>query len=217
VAHPKPLLIAGLLAFALTVAAAAQANQIRLNRADQARARAAVVHKADLGGNGWSGGVKKPDLASGSGCVDYHPKDSDLVTTGAAETEFTNGALTFDSEVLLLETATMVGADWHRSVRPAALSCLKELFARELGGKARIVSAARTGFTPIARYTANFRVVFDVNAGGRRARILVDVLLVGKGRAELTLTTIAPYAARVAVEAAELRLARRVAGRLPRS
>jgi hypothetical protein len=215
VAHAKPLLIGCFLA--LSLAGVAQANQIRLTRADQARARAAVVHKADLGGSGWTGGLKKPDLASGSGCVDYHPKDSDLVTTGAAQTTFTNGALTFDSQVWLLETATMVGADWHRSVRPAALTCLKELFGRALGSKARIVSAARTGFSAVARYTANFRVVFDVSSSGRSARILVDVLLVGKGRAELTLTTIAPYSARVAVQGAELRLARLVVGRLPRS
>lgn len=211
----KPVLIAGLLA--LAVAGAAQANQIRLDRADQALARAAVVRKGDLGSSGWTGGAKKPDLTSLAGCADYHPKDSDLVTTGAAESSFTNGALTFDSEVWLLKTATMVGADWHRSVRPAAVGCLKELFARELGAKAKIVSASRTGVSPIARYTANFRIVFDVPSGGQSARIFVDVLLIGKGRAELTLITVAPYVARLPVQAAELRLGRLVAARLPRS
>lgn len=214
-ARAKPLLIAALVA--LAAAGGAQANQIRLTSADQARARTAVVRRADLGASGWNGGAKKPDLASGSGCVGYHPKDSDLVTTGAARSAFTNGALSFDSEVLLLKTATMVGADWHRSVRPAALVCLKQLLGRELGAQARIVSATRTAFSPVARYTANFRIVSDVAAGGRRVRLLVDVLLVGKGRSELTLTTIAPYAARGAVEGAELRLARLVAGRLPSS
>jgi hypothetical protein len=213
VAHAKPLLIAATIG--LATAGAAQANQIRLNRADQTLARAAVMRKADLGGSGWSGGAKKPDLSSGSGCVGYHPKESDLVTTGAAETSFTNGPLTFDSEVTLLKTATMVGADWRRSVRPAALGCLKDLFTRELGAKAKIISATRTGVSPIARYTANFRVTFDVTSSGQTVRIFVDVLLVGKGRAELTLTTIAPYVARVPVQAAELRLVRLVAGRLP--
>jgi hypothetical protein len=215
VALAKPVLIGALLA--LAVAGAAQANQIRLNRADQAVARATVVRKADLGGSGWSGGTKRPDLSSGSGCVAYHPKDSDLGTTGAAETSFTNGPLTFDSEVTLLRTATMVGADWHRSVRPAALDCLKQLLARELGAKAKIISAARTSISPIARYTANFRVVFDLTAAGQRVRIFVDVLLVGKGRAELTLTTVAPYVARAQVQAAEVRLVRLVAARLPAS
>lgn len=214
-ADAKPLLIVALAA--LVAAGAAQANRIRLTRADQARARISVVRRSDLGASGWQGGAKKPDLASGSGCVGYHPKDSDLVTTGAAETEFTNGALTFDSEVVLLQTATMVGVDWRRSVRPAALVCLKQLLARELGSRASIVSAARTAFSPVGRYTANFRIVSDVDAPGRHVRILIDVLLVGQGRAELTLTTIAPYAARVAVQGAELRLARLVAGRLPRA
>jgi hypothetical protein len=212
-AHAKPLLIAAVVV--LATAGAAQANQIRLSRADQAVARAAVVRKADLGPSGWTGGTKKPDLSSGSGCVGYHPKDSDLVTTGAAESSFTSGALTFDSEVTLLKTATMVGADWRRSVRPAALGCLKDLFTRELGAKAKIVSATRTGVSPIARYTANFRVIFDVTSGAQTVRIFVDVLLVGKARAELTLTTIAPYVAHVPVQAAELRLARLVAARLP--
>ncbi len=214
-ARAKPLLIVALLA--LAAAGGALANQIRLTPADQARARTAVVRRADLGGTGWTGGAKKPDLASGSSCVGYHPKDSDLVTTGAAESAFTNGALSFDSEVLLLKTATMVGADWHRSVRPAALVCLKQLLGRELGAQA---GSSRRPARRSPRWPATPRTSASSPTSrprGRRVRILVDVLLVGKGRSELTLTTIAPYAARGAVEAAELRLARLIAGRLPRS
>ena len=203
---------------ALAVAGAAQANQIRLDQgrpgAGPARGRATGPTSAAAAG---AAARRSRTWPPGSGCVDYHPKDSDLVTTGAAETEWTNGALTFDSEVVLLKTATMVGADWHRSVRPAALVCLKQLLGRELGRKHGSSRPREPAFSPVARYTANFRIVFDVSAGGRRVRILVDVLLVGKGRAEMTLTTIAPYAARAAVQAAELRLARLVAKRLPRA
>ena len=215
VAHAKPVLIVGVLA--LAVAGAAQANQIRLNKADQARGSRGGRPPGRPGRAAAGAAARRSRiLTPGSGCIGYHPKDTDLVTTGAAETEWTNGALTFTSEVLLLETATMVGpigtARSGRRRSSASSSCSPASSGRKHGSS----RPREPAFSPVARYTANFRIVFDVSAGGRRVRILVDVLLVGKGRAEMTLTTIAPYAARAAVQAAELRLARLVAKRLPR-
>jgi hypothetical protein len=216
-ARAKPLLIVALLA--LIAAASAQANLIVLNAADNAIARAAVVKQGDLGGKGWTGGSQKPDLSPGSGCTSFHPKESDLVTTGAAATQFSNGALTFDSEVQVLRTAAMVRTDWRRSIKPATITCLKELFRNGAGSRAAVISAARTGFPRVTSMTANYRIVFAVHARGQAVpvRVFVDTLLLGKGRAELNLTTVSPLSAQVPVRAAEIRLARLIAARLKSS
>ena len=71
-ARAKPVLIAALVA--LAAAGGAQANQIRLTSADQARARTAVVRRADLGASGWNGGAKKPDLTSRIGLCRLPPE-----------------------------------------------------------------------------------------------------------------------------------------------
>jgi hypothetical protein len=45
--------------------------------------------------------------------------------------------------------------------------------------------------------------------------MLLDLVLVGRDRTEITLTTVAPYAARAPIKAAEERLARLVVSRIP--
>ena len=74
------------LATAVAVPAGDGKEQIKLNAADQAAARAVVIRRADLGSSGWAGGPLKPDLSTGPTCPNYDPKVSDLVLTGAART-----------------------------------------------------------------------------------------------------------------------------------
>lgn len=201
-ARSKPLLIAAL--GALVAATAAGSSVIRFNAADQRSAHTVVLKAADLGTPGWTGGAKKPDLSSGSGCKSFNPKDSDLVTTGAAETVWRKSGLTFDSEVEILQTAEMVSTDWQRSVKPQAVTCIREQFNTALKGKATLISAARVAVPSLATYTAAYRVVFETQG----IRFATDVLLVGRSRTEITLTTVTPYVALQVVRPAELRLAR---------
>jgi hypothetical protein len=67
----------------------------------------------------------------------------------------------------------------------------------------------------VAKLTAAFRELVEVGTGESavRVRVLVDVVVVGVGRVELTLITTAPYSAHAAVESAEARLARLMAAR----
>lgn len=85
-------------------------EQIRFNPSDQAAAHAAVLRRGDLG-PGWKGGPAKPDLSSGMSCPGYHPKQSDLVLTGAAETHFQHTSLDVRSVAQVLQTPTMVALD----------------------------------------------------------------------------------------------------------
>lgn len=210
--------IASVVTVMLATAAGALAGEgnkekIRFNAADQASARAAVLRKSDLGSaQGWTGGARKPDLSGNESCPNFDPKQSDLVLTGAAETEFSQGALSLDSEAQVLATARMVRLDWRRVVlAPGLLPCLRSQ-AAPAGMK--VASIRRIPFPHVATYTAAIRFVTDVTASGSAVRVFVDIVLVGRGRTEITLRTTAPYAARAPVKAAEVRLARILVGRI---
>jgi hypothetical protein len=191
-------------------------QKIRFNAADQAAARAAVLRRSDLGsGADWKGGAKKPDLTKTDSCPNYDPKQSDLVLTGIAETQFTQGTLAFDSEVQVLETPRMVQLDWRRSVlAPGVLPCLRTTTTKGLPAGATVVSIRRLAFPRVAPYTAAFRLIIDVHAPSATLRLFVDLVLFGKGRTESSLTTSGPYSARVPVKAAEIRLAKILAARV---
>jgi hypothetical protein len=205
-------LLAGVLAAALVLAGAAVADkeQIQLTAAGQKAARAAVMQRADLGGaTGWTGGAKKPDLSSGTGCANFQPKQSDLVLIGAAETVFKHPGVEFDSEAQVLETPAMVRLDWQRTVlAPQVLPCLRSNLEKHLTASEHLVSAGRLAFPVISGYTRAYRTVVEVKAAAGTTRVFVDLLLIGRGSTEITLTTTAPLVAATAVRAAELRLAR---------
>jgi hypothetical protein len=202
-------------AVALVLSAAAWADnyKFRFNAADQAAARAAVLQRADLGtAVSWKGGATKPDLSAQPNCPNYHPVPSDLVVSGAAESDFSTTGLELDSEAELLQTASMVRLDWQRSLTPALLPCLRSQFARTVGAK--LVSLKRIAFPHVATHTAAFRILVDVAAAGSTAHVMVDVVLIGRGRTEISLRTTAPFANTQVVTAAEVRLARILVSRI---
>jgi hypothetical protein len=196
----------------LAGAALAEKWPIKYNAADQAAARAAVLKKSDLGATGWKGGTTKPDF-SPSTCTTYQSKVSDLLVTGAAASEWTyGGALSFHSETWVLKTAEMVKLDWRRTVaHPSLLPCAKQEFGTD--PDAKLVSAKRIGFPALAPLARRYRFVIDYTQQGETVRLLTDVILIGKGRFEISLLTTALYADRKPVEAAEVRLARALVAR----
>jgi hypothetical protein len=208
----------GALAAALLLAGSAVADkeQIHLTAAGQAAARAAVMHRADLGGvGGWTGGSKKPDLSSGTGCANFKPKQSDLVLIGAAETVFKHPGVEFDSEAQVLQTPAMVRLDWQRTVlAPQVMPCLRSNLEKRLTASERLVSVRRIPFPAISGYTRAYRTTVDIKSTSGTTRVFVDLVLIGRHSTEITLTTTAPMVAEGAVRAAELRLARGLAARV---
>jgi len=189
--------------------------KIEFNAADQAAARAVVIRSTDLGtATGWTGGAKKPDLSPAPTCANYHPKQSDLVLTGAAETDFRNGQLEFDSEAQVLRTAQMVKLDWQREVEaPGAPPCLRTSLTKGLPSAEKLTSFSKLSIPQIATYTAGFRIGLGIRANGKTANYVFEALLVGKGRTEITLISFTPAAAQASVAAATLRLAKVLIGR----
>ena len=202
-------------ALLLTGAATADKEQIHLTAAGQKAARAAVMQRADLGNaSGWTGGAKKPDLSPGTGCANFDPKQSDLVLIGAAETVFKHTGVEFDSEAQVLQAPAMVRLDWQRTVlSPQVLPCTRTNIQKHLAASERLVSVGRLAFPAVAPYSRAFRVIVAVTSGSTTARIFVDLVLLGRGSTEITLTTTAPLLAEPAVRAAEVRLARSLVAR----
>lgn len=209
--------IVALAAAATAAAGVADKEKIRLTAAGQAAAKAAVLTRADLGTTtGWTGGAKKPDLSSTMPCKGFDPKQSDLTVNGAAETSYKHPAgLQFDSAVEVLATPRMVTLDWQRTaLAPQILPCLRAGIVRSLGATGRVVSVKRIVFPKIATYATAFRTLIDVASGATTLRVMADVVLVGRGRTEITLTTTAPYSAVGTIAPAELRLARILVARI---
>jgi hypothetical protein len=201
--------VIGLVALGVVAAAVADDRQVHHTAAGQAAAKAVVIHRADLGSTpGWTGGVKKPDNTPDPTCSGYDPKQSDLVEIGDVETDWENKGLTFDSEASVLETPAMVRLDWQRSVLdPGLLPCLRKALVKALPKTARVVSARRVAFPALATYSRAFRLLIDMPAAAGKVRVFTDVVVLGRGQTEITLTTLAPYAGVREVQAAEVRLA----------
>jgi hypothetical protein len=210
------VVVAQVAALALCTAAWADKEKVEIVAADQALAKNALVRLGDLGNPaGWSGGPTKPTPPSSFTCGSYTAKQSDLVLTGNAASRWTHSGLEIDSETQVLRTANMVALDWRRTVTHAGvIDCLRQKFASGLPKGQKLVSFGPFAFPKVAKLTAAFRGLIDVGSGSSAVRVLVDVVVFGAGRVELTLITTAPYSARAPIETAEARLAQVLVARV---
>jgi hypothetical protein len=211
----KQLRAAGVVGLAVTLTAAATAfagdgGQVKneFNAADQAAARTAVLHRSDLGSSAsrWTGGAKKPSLSGGPRCPNYHPKQSDLVRTGAAESDFKSvDGVSLFSDAQVLQTARMVRLDWQRTIKaPGTVPCWRSYLIKAFGSGAKLVYFAPIAFPHISTYAAAFLMLADVSA----VRVMSELVAVGRGRTEITLLAVAPAATQATVLATTERLAR---------
>jgi hypothetical protein len=213
----RAAVLAAVVAAALVAAGAVLAadpgkEKIARTPAGNARARAEVLHRADLG-KGWSGGFRKPVLDATLPCS-YRPKQSDLVLVGAAETAWQKQAAEVESEAQVLQTAAMVRRDWRRTViAPQVLPCLRQAFKNLLGSQAKSVSVRRVAFPHLTTYTRAFRFTAEIDSGSGTVPIESDFVALGAGRSELSLTLSASGAG-TALRAETLRLARVLAHRV---
>jgi len=211
----KPLVA---VAAALVTASAALAAGpiVRHNAMDQAAARAAVLKASDLG-TGWTGSVKtvaKPEPLS---CPpSFVPRQDDLVVTGHVESSFQKQGVAIGSEVALFETAQMVRNDWSRTIRPQVLSCLASVYRKGAVSGQKLVSVRKVAFPRVAPLVAAYRVSSTVTQQGQTIPLALDLVFVGKGRSEISLTFFYPQQAQATLVPAERRIAallvRRVRG-----
>jgi hypothetical protein len=211
---PARLALAGAaLTLALVPAAlAASGNHptVALNATAQSQAKAIGLVLNDLGGSGWTGGPVKADPGSSApGCANFDPKQSDLEVDGAYESTFKHSSgLTFDASIEVFASSQMVALDWTRTAAsPLLIGCLKQLLQQS---NPSFVSVARRAVPRVGDATAMYRIVETDSSHVKQA---VDVIVVAKGKTEITLTTTEPLAQSTVVQAAELRLVARLAQR----
>jgi hypothetical protein len=108
----------------------------------------------------------------------------------------------------------MVRLDWRRTVTaPQVQPCLRKGFAKSLGSGGKLVSLRVVPFPHLATFTRAIRVVADLKTATGKLPIEIDLVALGKGRNELTLTITGPAAAKPFLRSHELRLARVMAAR----
>ena len=204
---------AGLVAAGVAWASSPTKEKIAYTAAGQAKAKAEVLRRSDLPG-GWTGGKRKPDVSSTEPCS-YKPKQNDLVLIGAAETDWRKPGFQVSSEAQVLRTAAMVGRDWQRTIAaPQVVPCLRQGFEKTLGSGATLVSFGRVAFPHLASLTQAFRAAFDVRSGSTAVPVEIDIVALGSGHNELTLTLTGLVAARATLHRQEVHLAQRLAGRM---
>jgi hypothetical protein len=201
-----------LLAFSAAGAFAASGDkeQHAFTAADQAAAKTAVVRKGDLTTPGWTGGAKAPDLSPALTCANFHPKQSDLVLTGAAESLWKNTGLELDTEAQVLQTEQMVALDWQRTVAdPHAFTCTRATVKKNFSGKGpvKFVSFVRLPFPKVGKYSRAYLTTVDVTSNGTTAPIVIEDILIANKRTEFTITSTTQAVAAREIAAADVRVA----------
>ena len=209
---PRIAATAAVAALVAVQAALAEAPKSQFTATDQAAARAVVLKASDLGA-GWTGSVKKGKVDSPEPCPGWNPKQADLVITGVAESEFSAQGAYLHSSAQVYKSIRMAALDWQRTVVEIPMRCLTKEFTAGAGKDVRVVSVRRVSFPKLAKYTARVRVVADFN-GDSNARVVVDAVVLGRGRTLATFGLIAPYSQRADADAAEVRLAKILVARI---
>ena len=196
------------------LAATGERERVHLTKADQAAARRAVAVRTDLGSGSWAGGFVKPDLSQSPACADFHPKQADLVVTGAAETDWQEQGLHLATVAQVLRTRAMVAADWRRTIlAPGALPCLRARLLKEVGTGVTFVSFRRVIFAPVATHAEAFLMLVDVKTNTAKVRVAIEFVAIAHGRTELTIVSIVQNAVQKVVEQIDAQIARALVAR----
>jgi hypothetical protein len=201
----------------VTAASSADADKLQrqLTPAGQAIARAAVIHKSDLGPT-WTGSIKKSeDTDDGTECPGYEPKESDLILIGSASSNWQKSSpfMSFVSESEVLKTPAMARLDWNRTFGPRAKfeACLRSRTAKEFRLKSDQV---RVGVLPFFPYRAAIRAKAEIISYGVsfvyltskkvKVPLFLSVVCIRDGKAVTTLIAAAPFSLRSAIVAQQM-------------
>jgi len=182
--------------------------KVKYNDADQARAKAALLTRSDLG-IGWTGGtLKTPSSLKQPICPQLRPNYSKLTITGHAEAVFDNGnggvQVTSDAEVWKNEKQAARHMD--ALLKPALPTCIRYSLLKTVGGidKAVLLKTQKQelGKLPAADSAVSYRVPVGYKVGKQTVVVASDFLLLRKGRTEIYVNVTGPSndAALVALE-----------------
>jgi len=204
-------LLLGSLTLSATAAATHQDPQKRLTNADNARARAMLVKKADLPPG------FRPQLSSGPDPHTDCPasvSESDLTLTGDVEgPQLALGLVFVSSASQVYASAADASASWRRATSAAGTKCATELLRREFAQQGvRLVSLRKMAFPRVSERTVAYRVRLSAKTEQGMLRVYVDLVALMRSRAQATVVVGSAFAPPERAE--ELRLARILAGRM---
>ena len=188
----RVLLTSVLLALVGAASAAADNPTVRITRADQAKADAALLRLGDFG-VGWTGGQRKPSKLTAPKCPGFNPKESDLTVTGHAEARFSyaHGSVVLDQDNQVLESTDAVAKDFARVIRPELPDGLA--YQLKSSNKSVVSATVRTlAFPRLGDTTAAYRATIVLRVGGRKITFIRDYIFIGIGRLEFSLAVDGP-------------------------
>ncbi len=204
------LVVVGIAVSATTAAAALSKLRVDYNARDQAAAHAVVIKRADLGSGTWSGGPSKVNLTQQfPDCANAAPRET--VVTGAAATDWKTTRTLLSSQTQIVKSAGMLRRDWD-----AIVPCFERTLAKVLASPSlSVVSTTRIAFPHLTDHSAAFQARVTVRSQGQVEPLVAEYVLVGKGRSEITLGTLATEKDAAKVSATNVRLARLLVRRAP--
>jgi len=181
----------------------------KITPADQARAKAMLLRKSDLG----PGFKSKPATSTDD---DFYCKaldESDLTLTGEAESPDFDSELVFVSSLAqVYESLADANTSWRRGTSAAGEKCLRDEFRRSFKADGlRVLSFRRVPFPRFADRSIAYRLV----ASSQGIEIHIDIVVLQESRAQAALLLLS--APTPVPKAEEVRLTRVIAGRMAKA
>jgi hypothetical protein len=184
------------------------------NAADQARARAMLLRKADL-----SAGfhTERNGLGLGTGPSCPALDESGLTITGEATSPgFAFGFVFVSSQSQVYKSVADASTSWRQGVSAAGVSCLRVELRREFSSNGlKLVSLRRQAFPQVAQRTAAYRIVLSGPTQAGTVDFVFDIVGLMYSRAQASVfvgSAIHPDS-----KAEELRLAHLLSGRMAKA
>jgi hypothetical protein len=185
--------------------------QERFTSADQARARAMLLRRADVAAGATSHPGGSP-VHTTCRALD----ESNLVLTGEAHTPDIRlaGLFSFQSVAQVYRSVAHATASWKRANGAAGVACLRAEFGKLVSGL-QLYSFRRLRFPRPAQRTVAYRALYTGQAQGRTVRVYLDAIYLGHSRA--IAGVFIASAVGVFEQKDEARFARLVAGRMTKA
>lgn len=174
--------------FATTAAGASdpRAEKIRLQPADVALAKRAVLRQSDVGSD-WTR-VERHGGNSQFSCASFRPDFSAFTVTGQARSSFRLAAgAQMDSSVAVFRTKAHAVGDFRLGARPELAAC----FARELrkafrqypeGIEGRLLTSKMVTAPKLGERSAAYAITARLSGNGTSLPVFVDVVAFQRGR-----------------------------------
>jgi hypothetical protein len=156
-----------------------------IRAADQAKARAMLIRKSDLGPGAVAQQRSTPETHLTCNGLD----ESDLTLTGEAESPtWIRGAGFVASAANVYRTVSDANASWTRGTRGAGTRCLRDELADEFATQGvALESLRKVAFPRIAERTVAYRVTLSGDVQGTIVRVVVDLVVLKHSRAQAAL------------------------------